>query len=327
MSTRSARRLCVNRALCILNALSCRLKRMKWFIPHLLTRGELAESQLILEKIQKKNSRRIDDGMEYIEHMKLNGITDEAEWALPESIAKYVACLKRYKHSTRATKVRNVLWFLRRKQKTVTIGDIVRAIDLAAARETIRKAPRVPLPDIVAFLTKGDMSPSIRQRLCFMLLTGLRNVDVNYLQPDHVRWQSKMLQVEVRVAKNRRSPRDRAILTLPFHSSLWPTFSEVVRSQAKLCRFGETAELSIGAVDRTLRKVGATTYSLRRLYVRDVIEKNRRFDGSIDYGAVMQKTMHFAEDTLRAYYEDFADLPEESAPQRVHFLDGLISKW
>lgn len=298
---------------------------MKWFVPRKLSTGEDRDAKNLISMLEARTSRRVSDGVEFIKHCELNDLEESSVQAL----AAYVVCLRRYKATTVATKIRNVRWYLRREKQTVTVNDILHHFDVLAARERIRKAPRVPLADMLAFLDRPDATIGIsikhHARICFLLLTGLRNADANYLTNSGIRWSMTGLDVEVRLAKNRTSIRDRVILHLPFNSSLWKNFSPRTRQAVRLARFGDDEVIPTHKLNASLRKVGGTTYSLRRLYVNDTVERYRRFDGTVDYDCVRQRTLHFSSDTIQAYYEEFIELPAANVPARhAHFLDDMF---
>lgn len=317
---------------------------VRWFVPHTATRGEVNDADALLKRIREKNSRRVDDGVEFAQHAELNGFKGLTRFSkdLPKALSLYFVGLHRYKNSTKSTRIRNVLWYLRRldaegtpltaeRHAEVTAGDILKEADWRAAGDEVKKAPYVPLERLLEFLERCE-SDKIRIRVLFMILTGLRNVDVNYLARDGFRINDKHLFISVSRAKNRRRPRHRVRLVLRKSISYWSCYKLMDRKRLLRAAQHGMEAVSLSELNRYLAGIGATSYSLRRLYIKRIIEMNRGYDGSVDWDRVALFTLHFSPATIRAYYEDLNFDEDEGEDlkagiRHAHFLDDVIGNW
>jgi hypothetical protein len=282
-----------------------------------MTRGESIAASSFMERLTKKQTAWMDAGTEYIEHCRLN----DADPACPLSLCMYVVSLSRYKSSTQADRVKSVRKYLRRSgftekvYKGVTMHDVLSDVNVQAAKERVKKAPYVELSNLIKFIIEQEPS-RVRCRAAFLLCTGLRNADASY--GPATTWGSKELAVVVSVSKNRRQQRHRATLRLPYEHSILAALGEQIRS---LARKDDLQPLSTYALNKWLRPLCATSYSIRRCYVNYAIEEHRKNDGTVMWESVKQRTLHFSSDTIQAYYESCEELLSTRCQRRVHFLD------
>jgi hypothetical protein len=271
-----------------------------------VTVGEVALADKIEQDIGDANKRRRANASLFREFCKENDLREEATRTLSLFIGALLSARQRtkagktvrYKKSSVLTMVKDVRWSIRRKHARVTAGDLERWLEVQDAQEIATPAPDVPVRDIVTKLRTLPAGP-IRTRSFEMVLTGLRNSDLNN-NPIINRLQD-CVALKVNLSKNRRKKKFGINLTLEDSWSFWwlldTNAKDGVRRHDAATPKVETTDLC-----KQLKMLGMTSYTLRRCYIHQVIAMYTRDDGFIDKEAVKQKTLHIDAKTIDAFY-------------------------
>lgn len=162
--------------------------------------------------------------------------------------------------------------------------------------------------------------PAQRAAVAAILVLGPRAQDVTHLRPKQIdvthvplslrptEAKKRYYRAQVRVAKNRKSLGKRINLYIPvdLRATVRPTANRLSRwlesvdpKEKVFARCG--AGVLNKAIEIACLKVGTpklTTYSFRRLFISEAIRYYKR-----DFVKVREVTLHFAEETLKAYYD------------------------
>lgn len=196
---------------------------------------------------------------------------------------------------------------------------LVRLFNVRAADYEAKKAVSITHRQAITIVRKIP-SPLLRAILSIMALMGPRAKDITHLRPSQLdvptlclsrRYLKRYYRAQVRIAKNRKSLGKRAILYVPveWRSPLRAMGNRLSRFLAgfpakdrntqifRNCKTPTLNDALKKACDE-LKIPRVTTYSFRRLYVSEVIRLCGR-----NFSRVRQFTLHFSEDTIRAFYD------------------------
>lgn len=275
-----------------------------WYQPDVVSIGDQRCAEELQERVMRDNSVRRRNCEMYRQFASCNGMqpTDDATFfamagaLLNTRRVNKHGVAKKYKCSTIVKMLKDIRWGIHRRFRSVTPNDVIRLIELDAAREPTRVAPEVGVFELFRRL-RILQCLKLRVRAFMMALTGLRNADWNELNALHV--DDASVSCRVTVAKNRRSKRHRAALSVEHAWSFWWLLpSEVKRA----CRQYVPQVIGTSTLDRRLQEIGLSSYSMRRCYVQQVIARFTDARGVIDWEAVKQKTLHFERATIEAFY-------------------------
>jgi integrase len=150
--------------------------------------------------------------------------------------------------------------------------------------------------------------------IAFMMWqTGLRFCDILQLEHFQVEWTARGIRIEVRVAKNIRSPILRKEVNIPIRlmENVDPKVTEITWRVLRNRR--SFSKENIGTFNERLAKAdcnaGAdaderhpTSYTLRRSAMQRFIRYCTNRNGIIDWQRACLFSLHETEKTLRAYY-------------------------
>jgi hypothetical protein len=185
--------------------------------------------------------------------------------------------------------------------------DIRSTIRCAHADEDTQGAVTCPRSNIIQILPL--LTLSTRQAIAAIVFTGARLCDLKRLRRKQMRFGKNSLQIEVRVAKNRRKRSTRRILRINNVGGL----VGLTLDESLLALQGEQQDqdsrplsrLSLASINTELRsvclKLGLpryTTYSFRKFFIRSVIAK---FEG--DWPRILNFTLHTKMDVVAAHYD------------------------
>lgn len=180
-----------------------------------------------------------------------------------------------------------------------SVSRIIKAVKIAHADAECKQAADI---DLATALKIIDQCPEeLKCAVWLMLLTGARNADLRRVRRTQLHARGKRMIVQFRVMKNRRVRSRRVNLVLedvklwtgicatPFHKIL----SAIPENE-------KVVQTTVHQLNRYLQQFGATSYSLRRHYIRRVIHVCER-----DFERVKTKTLHLDADVVRAHYDSF----------------------
>jgi hypothetical protein len=193
--------------------------------------------------------------------------------------------------------------------------DVRSTIRCAHADEDTHGAATCPREHIVKILPQ--LSLSARQAIAAITFTGARLCDLKRLRRKQMRFGKNSIQIEVRIAKNRRKRSARRILRirnvgglvgLTLDESLLTLQVEQQQDQD----FRPLSHLCLNSINTQLRcvcqKLGLpryTTYSFRKFFIRSVIAK---FEG--DWPRILNFTLHTKMDVVAAHYDGMEEEDE-----------------
>ena len=193
---------------------------------------------------------------------------------------------------------------------------LIRLLNIRAADADTRRA--LSITHAQCSLVLGTLPCLERGALTMMALIGPRAKDVSRLRQKQIdiphvranREKGVFYRAEIRIAKNRKKLGRRASLWVPAE---WrcPLLRDANYLHRYLHQFGAEERPFASCTTRRLndalsvacREAGQprmTTYSFRRLFITEVIRRCNR-----DFAKVRNYTLHFAEDTIRAFYDTF----------------------
>jgi len=196
--------------------------------------------------------------------------------------------------------------FMRSKMKFIS-----NIVATAAADEEIQHAVDIDHADCLRIF-KCIPPGRTKAHLAMIALCGARAKDVSFLRPAQisipVNLTTGMIHVQVRIAKNRKRAGKRVNLVLPpnWRFGLAP-LGAVARSylanqppdsQSFLGTPVAILNAALASACAVAKVTCITTYSLRRLFVHEMIRLCKR-----DFEKVQRYTLHFCPDTLRANYD------------------------
>lgn len=199
-----------------------------------------------------------------------------------------------------------------------TLMTLMRLLNIRAADEEVRKALDIS-HGMAERIIRTVEDREARFALSVMALLGPRAQDVRWLRTKQLdiprlstrrRFPKRFYRAQIRVAKNRKELGKRVNLYVPaeMRAPLRRTanaLSKFLRRQdpeAKIFAKCTAARLNsiLRAVCLDLGVPRVTTYSFRRLYVSEAIRYCNR-----DFSMARNLTLHFAEDTIRSYYDQW----------------------
>ncbi len=203
------------------------------------------------------------------------------------------------------------------RRRLLTPGGISRraALDLfekKKAKKGSKHAQDESLTSLLAALASAPSEPQ-RTQLAMMLLGGVRNADIEGTGGMVFNRNPGATRIDVLVAKNRTSLSERGTLTLIDRMNIFERFPVGLRDALKGYRAQQNAggkHIPVGNVLSWMKHQPSlrayTTYSFRRNYIHRAIEVNRRPNGSVDWPAVLELTLHFSEKTVKGVYSRMA---------------------
>ena len=194
------------------------------------------------------------------------------------------------------------------KRKCVELQHVV---SVAAADDDIHHAVDISHAEACAVLRR-IRNPKVKNHLLLMALVGCRSRDATWIRPSQVSLPRdhacNPIKVMIRIAKNRKRMGKRIQLVIPPKWRL--PFLEFI---PQLSRFLGSHDYDsqpflgqkVGALNTALKMACSdarvkvfTTYSLRRLYVHEIIRLTKR-----NFSQAREYTLHFCEETIRSHYD------------------------
>lgn len=189
----------------------------------------------------------------------------------------------------------------RTEERPFTTKELLSTLSLDKAHLGTRHARDFDLTTLVNSINSMPHIPA-RSALALMTLTGARNADILNIR-DHRQLlvNANSIQLDVKVAKNRRDVNKAVTLTISHHMSVWNKLSREVQNDIASFR---CSTLSTGLLNIAIHKVlpGATSYSFRRGYIHAIIDAFTTPDGTTTWDKVTEFTLHFNVATLKAFY-------------------------
>jgi hypothetical protein len=249
---------------------------------------------------------------EYAEFCGLNDVSPESAAAAELYVFSLMnSRLKKTSVAERVSKVLNA----RRGAARARMTQLLQAVQLEAADCELAHALDL-LPSTALALAQRVRSREHQAILWAMCCVGVRCSDLRRLRKKQIMISRDRVEVEVRVAKNRRSLHKRRILRL---SRRWaPWISPVLEKlsafldqcnpddrpfRARATEVNRSLSLAAEQLGRLLEQCHdagrlPTTYSFRRLYVAEMLRVH-----NYDFEKTAEKTLHFSDETLRAHYD------------------------
>lgn len=164
-------------------------------------------------------------------------------------------------------------------------------------------------------------SPVIRAVVDFLSNAPFRVCDLIVLHGTHVTVGKQFVEIKVHGGKTRKRLLDREMVRVK-RSVLAPSTVKYLRGFAN-CPLEKVFPVTTAIFnDRILEWAGrpCTSYSLRNMWIREVIISHRDAEGKTDWEAVCKTTLHRSTKALKSHYgflfdgEGHHDVPEAATP-------------
>lgn len=264
----------------------------------------------------KKRKAQIDAFEKYMGWCALNNFLEKSEEAA--TIFRYCSCLSTPRLHEGAmrfmdpgsvlTTIRNLRNEQRRRKsfEGITHAMVKSHYQALKAKLGSSHAPDADMATLVKALQ--DAPPDTEGvQLSIMLLTGSRNADIEGF--GDIRFSRSesdwTILADVVCSKTRKTPDETTLLTLKGPTCFFNSFSPAQQRRMmsfKTDDFVDTPELLRWMKQHDSTKV-FTTYSFRRCYIHNILSAfTSVVNGSINWEAVLQYTLHFSEKTVKSVY-------------------------
>lgn len=265
--------------------------------PRSITRADATQGRLLQELVDAKSKEKNRILVDFERHCSLNKV--------PVREDSVIGCLGSMRaqglaDSTLNTYGVNILEALRRKRDPLRglRGDVLKVLGERAARKPGKHAD----DHCFSLLLKSVMyfRPSIKTAAKLFIVAGLRWKDVQSIEWAGCLRNDCGLFVDIVITKQIRTPGERVTLHIP-DEWIPKGFLDCIPSQ------GIVTNKSLSVMRTDMRKAGKqlgvkiTSYSYRRNFMHRAIHRFT-VKGKTDWKAVREKTLHFKEATLKAFY-------------------------
>ena len=294
----------------------------KWNI-HKLERNEVALRERFLESLEKLVSssnirERLRQDWELFLRLNLLEPSAHAIRLFMADLALSLAPSSAHEYASKLS----TLPALKQAPIRAAWAHVCRLLNVRAADADLRTATKIESYSCARRALAAVANETERNALRLMLVLGPRAKDLTHLRIRQLdipilrlgqKYKKRCYRAHIRIAKNRKSLGRRVVLNVP------ADMREVVREEAnRLGHFLRNAarrdddskifsRCSASVLNNALKRACEvaqlpryTTYSFRRLYIAEIIRQCKR-----NFSRVRDHTLHFAEETIKAYYDAF----------------------
>lgn len=288
----------------------CRKRgRPALWAPDLISEEIKREIEELQDRVGREDGEKVRVWRDYESFCSINDINPLSDEAMISFGASLRWC-SRAAPSTILTKYNMCLrMFRQRKAAPYCVLSPARLAKILAFDAAATTAEHASDSDI-APLVEGLLTARpcrMRTLTMILLLSGLRPVDLFYLEPSHIRMSDNMLVIDVHRAKNRRSPSDKTTLTIcSAMAGVWipdiaPVLRRALNSISSTCLCSKEEYISVNAYLKGVFRFKCTSYTLRRCFIHRAI-KWQTSEGVTNWENVIAITLHKNARVLQSSY-------------------------